>query len=128
MYSLAFSQEIYILNSLFSSSNSYIKEIIEKNIYGKFFYEMLVKNVMNQFNKKLYKINDNIEQKKVDVLNPYFDAQKEQSDSNIPFSLQSFNEIVSLYLKVYQNFVKNEDYKEILKENEEILEVRIYYI
>ena len=89
---------------------------------------MLVKNVMNQFNKKLYKINDNIEQKKVDVLNPYFDAQKEQSDSNIPFSLQSFNEIVSLYLKVYQKFIKNEDYKEILKENEEILEVRIYYI
>ena len=128
MYSLAFSHEIYILNSLFSSSNSYIKEIIEKNIYGKFFYEMLVKNVMNQFNKKLYKINDNIEQKKVDVLNPYFDAQKEQSDSNIPFSLQSFNEIVSLYLKVYQKFIKNEDYKEILKENEEILEVRIYYI
>ena len=76
----------------------------------------------------MYKINDKIEQKKVDLLNPSFDAQKEQSDTDIPFSLQSFNEIVSLFLLVYEKYLKNEDYKAILKENEELLEVSIYFI
>ena len=128
MYSLAFSHEIFILNSIFSSNNSYIKEIFDKNPNFKFFYEMLVKNTMKIFNKKLYKINDKIEQKKVDLLNPSFDAQKEQSDTDIPFSLQSFNEIVSLFLLVYEKYLKNEDYKAILKENEELLEVSIYFI
>ena len=79
---------------------------------------------MAQFNKKLYKINDNIEKKKPDLLNPSFDAKKEQSDVDIPFSLQTLEEIVSLYLKVYDKFNKNEDYREILKENEELLEKR----
>ena len=125
MDSLSFAQEILILNAIFSSNNSYLKEIIEKNLSYKFFNEMLVQNVMNLFNKKLYKINDNIEQKKVDLFNPYFDAQKEQSDTNIPFSLQSFSEIISLYLLVYEKYNKNEDYKNILKENEELLEVSI---
>ena len=125
MNSLSFAQEILILNGIFTSNNSYLKEIIEKNPSYKFFNEMLVQNVMNLFNKKLYKINDNIEQKKVDLFNPYFDAQKEQSDTNIPFSLQSFSEIISLYLLVYEKYNKNEDYKNILKENEELLEVSI---
>ena len=125
MNSLSFAQEILILNGIFTSNNSYLKEIIEKNPSYKFFNEMLVQNVMNLFNKKLYKINDNIEQKKVDLFNPYFDAQKEQSDTNIPFSLQSFSEIISLYLLVYEKYNKNEDYTNILKENEELLEVSI---
>ena len=125
MYNLFFSHEINILNDIFSSNNEYIKEIIEKDKNGKFFYEMMIKNIMNQFNKKLFKINDNIEQKKVDIFNPYFDAQKEQSDTNIPFSLQSFSEIVSLFLLVYQKYIKNEEYETILKENEELLEVSI---
>ena len=128
MNSLSFAQEILILNGIFSSNNSYLKEIIEKNPSYKFFNEMLVQNVMNLFNKKLYKINDNIEQKKADLFNPYFDAQKEQSDTNIPFSLQSFSEIISLYLLVYEKYNKNEDYKDILKENEELLEVRIIFL
>ena len=127
MYSLSFGHEINILNYIFSSNNSYIKELLENNQNFKFFYDMVVKNIMNQFNKKLYKINDNIEQKKVDVLNPYFDSQKEQSDTNIPFSLQSFNEIVSLFLLVYEKYIKNEDYEKILKENEESLEVSIVF-
>ena len=126
MYSLSFSHQINILNYIFSSNNIYIKEIIEKMPNSKFFYEMMVKNIMNQFNKKLYKINNNIEQKKVDLLNPCFDAQKEQSDTNIPFSLQSFNEIVSFYLLVFEKFNKNEDYEKILKENEELLEVSTF--
>ena len=128
MNSLSFAQEIFILNSIYSTNNLYLKEIIEKNPTYKFFNEMLVQNVMNLFNKKLYKINDNIEQKKVDLFNPYFDAQKEQSDTNIPFSLQSFSEIISLYLLVYEKYNKNEDYKDILKENEELLEVRIIFL
>ena len=128
MNSLSFAQEIFILNSIYSTNNLYLKEIIEKNTTYKFFNEMLVQNVMNLFNKKLYKINDNIEQKKVDLFNPYFDAQKEQSDTNIPFSLQSFSEIISLYLLVYEKYNKNEDYKDILKENEELLEVRIIFL
>ena len=127
MYSLSFGHEINILNYIFSSNNSYIKELFQNNQNFKFFYDMVVKNIMNQFNKKLYKINDNIEQKKVDVLNPYFDSQKEQSDTNIPFSLQSFNEIVSLFLLVYEKYMKNEDYEKILKENEESLEVSIIF-
>ena len=126
MYSLFFSNEVYILNTIFSSNNSYIIEIINNCPNEKFFYEMFVQNIMKIFNKKLYKINDNIEQKKVDVLNPSFDAQKEQSDTNIPFSLQSLSEIISLYLLVYEKYLKNEDYKNILKENEELLEVSIF--
>ena len=128
MNSLSFGQEIFLLNSIYSTNNLYLKEIIEKNPTYKFFNEMLVQNVMNLFNKKLYKINDNIEQKKADLFNPYFDAQKEQSDTNIPFSLQSFSEIISLYLLVYEKYNKNEDYKDILKENEELLEVRIIFL
>ena len=128
MYSLSFSNNVYILNSIFSSNNIYIQEIINKYPNVKFFYEMFIQNIMKIFNSKLYKINDNIEQKKVDVLNPCFDAQKEQSDTNIPFSLQSFNETVSLYLLVYEKYIKNEDYKNILKENDELLEVSINYI
>ena len=128
MYSLSFGNNVSILNSIFLSNNIYIKEIIDKNPKQKFFNEMFVQNIMKQFNKKLYKINDNIEQKKVDVLNPYFDAQKEQSDTNIPFSLQTFKEIVSLYLLVYEKYNKNEEYQDILKNNEEELEVSILYI
>ena len=128
MYSLAFSHDVSILNSIFSSSNIYIKEIIEKYPKGNFFYEMFIDNIMKQFNKKLYKINDNIEKNKPDLFNPYFDAQKEQSDTDIPFSLQSLNEIVSLYLLVYEKYNRNEDYNAILKENEELLEVSIIYI
>ena len=88
---------------------------------------MFIQNIMKQFNSKLYKINDNIEQKKVDLLNPCFDPQKEQSDTDIPFTLQSFNEVVSLYMLVYEKYTKNEDYKIILKENDELLEVSINY-
>ena len=128
IYSLSFSNEVYILNSIFSSNNIYIQEIINKSPNEKFFYEMFIQNIMKQFNSKLYKINDNIEQKKVDLLNPYFDPQKEQSDTDIPFTLQSFSEVVSLYLLVYEKYTKNEDYKIILKENDELLEVSINYI
>ena len=128
MYSLAFSHNVSILNSIFTSSNVYIKEIIEKYPKGKFFYDIFIDNIMKQFNKKLYKINDNIEKNKPDLFNPYFDAQKEQSDTDIPFSLQSLNEIVSLYLLVYEKYNKNEDYNGILKDNEELLVVSILYI
>ena len=126
MYSLCFSHDVSILNTIYNSTNEYIKEIIEKNPKEKFFYEMFIENVMKLFNKKLYKINDKIEQKKPDLFNPYFDAQKEQSDTDIPFTLQSLNEIISLYLHVYEKYNKNEDYQELLKENEELLEVSIY--
>ena len=126
MYSLCFSHDVSILNTIYNSTNEYIKEIIEKNPKEKFFYEMFIDNVMKLFNKKLYKINDKIEQKKPDLFNPYFDAQKEQSDTDIPFTLQSLNEIISLYLHVYEKYNKNEDYQELLKENEELLEVSIY--
>jgi hypothetical protein len=128
MFNLSFAHDVFILNTIFNSTNEYIKEIIEKSPRQKFFYEMFIENIMKLFNKKLYKINDKIEQKKPDLFNPYFDAQKEQSDTDIPFTLQSFNEIISLYLNVYEKYNKNEDYKEILKENEELLEVSIYLI
>ena len=128
MFNLSFAHDVFILNTIFNSTNEYFKEIIDKSPRQKFFYEMFIENIMKLFNKKLYKINDKIEQKKPDLYNPYFDARKEQSDTDIPFTLQSFNEIISLYLNVYEKYNKNEDYKEILKENEELLEVSIYLI
>ena len=129
IFSLAFSHNVVILNNIFKSTNIYIQEIITKFKKGKFFYDMFVENIMKLFNKKLYKINDDIEHKKTDLLNPCILGTKEQSDTNIPFSLQTLNEIVSLYLLVYNKYNNNENYNIILEKNKEKLEVRfLYYI
>ena len=128
IFSLAFSHNVVILNNIFTSTNIYIQEIITKFKKEKFFYDMFIENIMKQFNKKLYKINDDIEHKKIDSLNPYILGTKEQSDTNIPFSLQTLNEIVSLYLLVYDKYNNNEDYNIILEKNKEKLEVRIFIL
>ena len=41
MYNLSFAHDVFILNTIFNSTNEYIKEIIEKSPRQKFFYEML---------------------------------------------------------------------------------------
>ena len=122
---LLFSTNITILNYIFSCPNPAISEILNSMEKEKFFYKYFVTNINNIFSKKLYK-TDSIDSS-IDKINSLgiklgFGNTLTQSNTNIAFSLVSLNNTIDFYLKLYEKYLKGEEYEYLFDEREKKLE------
>ena len=122
---LLFSSNIAILNYIFSCPNPEISEILNSMEKEKFFYKYFVSNIYNIFSKKLYK-TDSIDSS-VDKINSLgiklgFGTTLPQSNTNIAFSLESLDDTIDFYLKLYDKYSKGEEYEYLFDERKKRLE------
>jgi len=127
MNNLLFASNIEILKYIYSSNNPYIKNICDKMVNEKFFYDNFVLSVYLVFSKKLFKEESSIEKDKTNNVFDSIGLRLTSSGSNlgktsIRFSLESLNEIIDFYLKVNEKYIAGEDYSSLFKEREEKLE------
>jgi len=127
MNNLLFASNIEILKYIYSSNNPYIKDICDKMVNEKFFYDNFVLSVYLVFSKKLFKEESSIEKDKTNNVFDSIGLRLTSSGSNlgktsIRFSLESLNEIIDFYLKVNEKYIAGEDYSSLFKEREEKLE------
>ena len=123
MNSLLFGSDITILNYIFSCKNICMNNIFEKMEKEKFFYENFITNINDIFAKRLYKKDDYTERPKFDYLGVRLGgSNNSQGNSDLPFSLESMNDIINFYLKVYEKYLAGEDYISLFKERESKLE------
>ena len=124
---LLFSNNVLILRYIFSSPNLNVLEFLNKMDKEKFFYKYFITNVYNIYSKKLYK-TDSVDSA-VDKINSLgirlgFGNTRTQSNTNIAFSVVSINNTIDFYLKIYDKYLKGEEYEylfdERIKELEEI--------
>ena len=122
---LAFSSNVMILKLIFSSTNPNIYDIYKKFEKEKFFYKYFITNIYSIYSKKLYKTdtNDNA----IDKINSLgirlgFGSTLNQSNANIPFSLESINNIIEFNLKLYDKYIKGEEYEYLFDERNKRLE------
>ena len=124
---LLFSNNVLILRYIFSSPNLNVLEFLNKMDKEKFFYKYFITNVYNIYSKKLYK-TDSVDSA-VDKINSLgirlgFGNTLTQSNTNIAFSVVSINNTIDFYLKIYDKYLKGEEYEylfdERIKELEEI--------
>ena len=120
MNNILFGSNINILNYIFSSKNNYMKKICnEKMTKEKFFYDNLITNINYIFSKRLYKIDDNTDSPKFDFMGVRITTTNEiQGESDIPFSLESLDELITFYLKVNEKYLAGEDFISLFKERE----------
>ena len=122
--SLLFASNVNILKNIFTSNNPYMKKIYEKMEKETFFFKNFVTNIDKIFSQKLFRLDsESDEDKPANVFDPIgtkFGVGQGKSD--IEFSLESLNEIIDFYLKVYEKYVKGEDYMPLFKEREDKLE------
>ena len=125
---LLFSNNVVILKCIFSSPNPNVSEIINKMEKEKFFYKYFITNIYNIYSKKLYKTVSN--DSDVDKINSLgirlgFGNILTQSNTSIAFSLVSINNIIEFYLKVYDKYIKGEEYEYLFDErNKELEEIK----
>ena len=122
---LLFSSNIAILNYIFSCPNPEISEILNSMEKEKFFYKYFVSNIYNIFSKKLFK-TDSIDSS-VDKINSLgiklgFGTTLPQSNTNIAFSLESLDDTIDFYLKLYDKYSKGEEYEYLFDERKKRLE------
>ena len=119
-----FGSNINILNYIYSCKNSYMNNLLnEKMSKEKFFYDNFITNINPLFSKRLYKIDDNTEKPQFDSLGVRISSSNNTlGTSNIPFSLESLNELATFYLKVYQKYLAGEEYVSLFEEREKKLE------
>ena len=119
-----FGSNINILNYIYSCKNSYMNNLLnEKMSKEKFFYDNFITNINPLFSKRLYKIDDNTEKPQFDSLGVRLSASNNTlGTSNIPFSLESLDELATFYLKVYQKYLAGEEYVSLFEEREKKLE------
>ena len=122
---LLFSSNVTILNYIFSCQNPDIIEIINKLEKEKFFYKHFISNINNIFSKKLFKTDSN--DSEVDKINSLgiklgFGNILSQSNSNIEFSVESLNNTIEFYLKLYDKYIKGEEYESLFDERKKRLE------
>ena len=119
-----FGSNINILNYIYSCKNSYMNNLLnEKMSKEKFFYDNFITNINPLFSKRLYKIDDNTEKPQFDSLGVRLSASNSTlGTSNIPFSLESLDELATFYLKVYQKYLAGEEYVSLFEEREKKLE------
>ena len=122
---LSFSSNVMILKLLFSSTNPNIYDIFNKMEKEKFFYKYFITNIYSIYSKKLYKTdtNDNA----IDKINSLgirlgFGNTLTQSNTNIAFSLESINSIIEFNLKLYDKYIKGEEYEYLFDERNKRLE------
>lgn len=122
---LLFSSNVTILNYIFSCQNPDIIEILNKLEKEKFFYKHFISNINNIFSKKLFKTDSN--DSEVDKINSLgiklgFGNILSQSNSNIEFSVESLNNTIEFYLKLYDKYIKGEEYESLFEERKKRLE------
>ena len=122
---LSFSSNVMILKLIFSSTNPNIYDIFNKMEKEKFFYKYFITNIYSIYSKKLYKTdtNDNA----IDKINSLgirlgFGNTLTQSNTNIAFSLESINSIIEFNLKLYDKYIKGEEYEYLFDERNKRLE------
>lgn len=114
---------ITILKYIFTCKNSCMNSILEKLPNEQFFYDNLVINTDNIFSKKLFKTEEEIDKPVYDSLGVRIGLTKSiKGNSDIVFSLESMNDIINFYLKLYDKFLKGEEYMSLFKEREKKLE------
>ena len=123
MNDLLFGSNLTILNYIFSSKNPYINNIYEKLPKEKFFYDNFIINIINIFSKKLYKIEENTEKPEFDALGIRLNSLNGiKGKSEIPFSVESLNDLINFYLKVTEKYFAGEEYISLFKERENRIE------
>ena len=123
MNSLLFGSNITILKYIFSCGNPCMNSILEKLKKEKFFYENFVVNIDKIFHKKLYKLEGETDKLFYDSLGLRIGLKKEiNGNSDIPFSLESINDMITFYLSVNEKYVNGEEYMSLFKEREKRLE------
>ena len=122
---LSFSSNVMILKLIFSSTNPNIYDIFNKMEKEKFFYKYFITNIYSIYSKKLYKTdtNDNA----INKINSLgirlgFGNTLTQSNTNIAFSLESINSIIEFNLKLYDKYIKGEEYEYLFDERNKRLE------
>ena len=120
-----FSSNVTILKYIFSSSNPNVSELLNPFEKEKFFYKHFITNIHNLFTKKLYKTDSN--DSVVDKINSLgirfgFSTNLKESDTKIEFSVESLNSIIEFYLKVYDKYIKGEEYEYLFEERKQKLE------
>ena len=122
---LLFSSNITILNYIFSCQNPNIIEILDTMEKEKFFYKYFITNIHNIFSKKLFKIDSN--DSAIDKINSLgiklgFGNTLTQSNANIEFSVESLNSVIEFYLKLYDKYLKGEEYESLFDERKKKIE------
>ena len=122
---LSFSSNVMILKLIFSSTNPNIYDIFNKMEKEKFFYKYFITNIYSIYSKKLYKTDTN--DTAIDKINSLgirlgFGNTLTQSNTNIAFSLESINSIIEFNLKLYDKYIKGEEYEYLFDERNERLE------
>ena len=122
---LLFSSNITILNYIFSCQNPDIIEILDTMEKEKFFYKYFITNIHNIFSKKLFKTDSN--DSAIDKINSLgiklgFGNTLTQSNANIEFSVESLNSVIEFYLKLYDKYVKGEEYEYLFEERKKKIE------
>ena len=106
-----YSYIISILNKIFTSSNLYVKTIIEKNKDISVFHEVLIQEIQDIFNQKLL-LNDN------NIGGFGFDTIEEEVPLKT-FGPLNFMQVFEENCKIYELYKKGEDYQKVLKEKKE---------
>ena len=122
---LLFSSNITILKYIFSCPNPDISEILKTMEKEKFFYKYFITNIYNIFSKKLFKIDSN--DSSIDQINSLgiklgFGNTLPQSNTNIEFSVESLNNVIDFYLKLYDKYLKGEEYEPLFDERKKKIE------
>ena len=122
---LSFSTNVMILKLIFSSSNPNVYDIFNTMEKEKFFYKYFITNIYSIYSKKLYKTDTN--DTAIDKINSLgirlgFGNTLTQSNTNIAFSLESINSIIEFNLKLYDKYIKGEEYEYLFDERNERLE------
>jgi hypothetical protein len=122
---LLFSSNITILNYIFSCQNPDIIEILDTMEKEKFFYKYFITNIQNIFSKKLFKTDSN--DSAIDKINSLgiklgFGNTLTQSNANIEFSAESLNSVIEFYLKLYDKYIKGEEYEYLFEERKKKIE------
>jgi hypothetical protein len=82
-----------------------------------------VVNIDKIFHKKLYKLEGETDKLFYDSLGLRVGLKKEiNGNSDMPFSLESINDMITFYLSVNEKYVNGEEYMSLFKEREKRLE------
>ena len=123
MTGLLFGSNITFLNYIFTCKNKFMIHIFDKMKKEKFFYENFVTNIHYTFSKRLYKIDDHTDRPQFDLLGLRIGSSNgTQGNSDLPFSLESLNELINFYLKVNEKYLAGEEYISLFEEREKKLE------
>ena len=117
--SILFSNHCDLLKQIFQSKHPNILEIIEKDKNIKFFNDDFITKISDKFSKKLL-AEELDEGAKNDYMSPLYDIDSStKKETEVKLSKYSINQEIDLHFKIYDKFIKGENYQDLLKEDEE---------